>query len=430
MSRILIRFLFCLIAICMVLPVFADEQADLDFYNNVISAPPLLPATHKLHSMPVIGDLPLVSSPDFLTVAEVGMEADWESRVASNWTFFNVPASLGKITVIDFGQTKDGLGFRYLANANTQNMLYEPWSSSKIMAFAAALASIGQNVTASAMVGDVPMADLITSINSYAPSGKADGNSNAIATYFANVAGREFLTGLFHEKWLKLNNPDIRFRGAYGPEAFKPSVDEWQLDAQHKIEVSTYAEASDDPFYQSYRCEVCGLTGNKPMTTLAQAEFLKRLVTHSAAPQTNLPGFRLSHLEMLLYGDGHSNSVQSAGGMQAGIGLILARAIAKALAPESAESAKVILDNATNGNWRIFQKVGAGPSETRGQSETVLLAHVTLPMAQGPSREFTLAVQTEVPGVSEAGVGRAGQKMQQVLDIAMRQLLRDTPSDF
>lgn len=43
-------------------------------------------------------------------------------------------------------------------------------------------------------------------------------------------------------------------------------------------------------------------------------------------------------------------------------------------------------------------------------------------------REFTLAVQTEVEGNSEAGVGRAGKKMQQVLDIAMAQLLADASS--
>lgn len=412
--------------------VLADEQSDLDFYHNVFSAPPLLPkSTNPDCQLPdcVTNIMPgalmrsAKANPDYITVAQSGTAPGWESRIASDWTFFNVPAALGKITVIDFAPTPDGTGYRYLANANTQDILYEPWSSSKIMAFAAALAHVEQDVTSRTLVGDVRMADLITSINSYAPSGKADGNSNAIATYFANVAGREMLTGLFHDKWLKLNNPDVRFRGAYGPTAFKPIDNNWTLDARRTLEVLPFEQASDDPFYQEYRCEECGLTGNKPMTTLAQAEFLKRLVTHQSEPLTALPGFTSSHLQMLLYGNGHSNSVQPAGGMQAGIGVLLARALAKAIAPESSESAKAILDEHTNGYWRIFQKLGAGPSETRGQSETVLLAHVILQLNGQLRREFTLAVQTEVEGDSEAGVGRAGQKMQQVLDISMAQLL-------
>ena len=415
----------------------ADEHSDLDFYHNVFSAPPLLPTPFEpscvkpdcnARLMPGVSMTRAEPNPAYFTVAQSGTAAGWEERVASDWNYFNVPASLGKITLIDFGATPDGTGYRYLANANTQDVLYEPWSSSKIMAFAGALATIGREVSASTLVGDVKLGDLITSVNSYAPSGKADGNSNAIATYFANIAGREFLTGLFHDKWLNMNNPAIRFRGAYGPTAFDPGAAEWQFDFRNKLAVEPFEEASDDPFYQSYRCDECGLTGNKPMTTLAQAEFLKRLVTHNSEPQTRLPGFMPSHLDMLLYGNGHSNSVVDAGGMQAGIGVLLARAIANALAPGSDASAKAVLDELTGGRWRIFQKIGAGPSETRGQSETVLLAHVMLPFNEGPAREFTLAVQTEVEGNSEAGVGRAGKKMQQLLNIAMAQLLSEKSS--
>lgn len=416
---------------------FAQEQSDLAFYHDVFSAPPLLPKPYTIDChqpkcvgimMPGLSMYSAKPNPDYLTVEQSGTSEGWEERVASDWTFFNVPASLGKITVIDYGPTPEGTGYRYLANANTQDTLYEPWSSSKIMAFAGALARVGREVNSHTLVGDVPMGDLITSINSYAPSGKADGDSNAIATYFANVAGREYLTGLFHDHWLHMVNPAIRFRGAYGPVAYKPSTEYWQFNAHNKHAVTPFSKASDDPFYQDYRCDDCGLLGNKPMTTLAQAEFLKRLVTHSTEPQTNLPGFTYSHLQMLLYGDGHSNSMKGAGGMQAGIGVLLARAIANALAPESKASAKAILDELTGGKWRIFQKLGAGPSETRGQSETVLLAHVVLQLKQGMAREFTLAVQTEVAGNSEAGVGQAARKMQQVLNISMAQLLTEATS--
>ncbi|MEC9262295.1 MAG: hypothetical protein VYD53_13200 [Pseudomonadota bacterium] len=428
----------CLSAVVS-LSALADEQSDLDFYNNVFSAPPLLPKQYTsdcrvpeciANMMPGASMRSRKPNPDYITVEQSGTAPGWEERVASDWNYFNVPDSLGKITVIDFGPTPDGTGYRYLANANTQDVLYEPWSSSKIMAFAGALATLGREVSASTLVGDVKLGDLITSVNSYAPSGKADGNSNAIATYFANIAGREFLTGLFHDKWLNMNNPAIRFRGAYGPTAFDPGSADWQFDLRSKLAVEPFEEAGDDPFYQSYRCDECGLTGNKPMTTLAQAEFLKRMVTHNSEPQTRLPGFMPSHLEMLLYGNGHNNPVVDAGGMQAGIGVLLARAIADALAPGSDASAKAVLDEQTGGRWRIFQKIGAGPSETRGQSETVLLAHVVLHFNKAPAREFTLAVQTEVAGNSEAGVGRAGKKMQQLLNIAMAQLLGEKSSEM
>ena len=84
-----------------------------------------------------------------------------------------------------------------------------------------------QGMSPHAMAGAHRISDLITSINTYEPSANADGNSNAIATYFANIAGRDFLTSLFHDRWLLLHNPLIRFRGAYGPTAFEPSAPTW-----------------------------------------------------------------------------------------------------------------------------------------------------------------------------------------------------------
>lgn len=101
---------------------------------------------------------------------------------------------------------------------------------------------------------------------------------------------------------------------------------------------------------------------------------------------------------------------------------MLARSIAATLAPGDKREPNVVLDELTAGKWRIFQKIGAGPSETRQQGETVLLAHVCLPKVQG-GREFTLAVQSEVPGINDAAVGRAAMAMQATLDQSMAQLL-------
>ena len=80
---------------------------------------------------------------------------------------------------------------------------------------------------AAAFAGDTALADLISSINSYEPFGKADGNSNAIASYFVNVAGREYLRGLFNDGWLKLQDQRLLFNGAYGSEQFMPSDEYW-----------------------------------------------------------------------------------------------------------------------------------------------------------------------------------------------------------
>ena len=207
--------------------------------------------------------------------------------------------------MIDFGQvTQQGqtqLGYRYLSNDNTYDTLYEPWSSSKIFAYTGALAKARQQgMSAHAMAGAHRISDLITSINTYEPSANADGNSNAIATYFANVAGRDFLTSLFHDRWLLLHNPLIRFRGAYGPTAFEPSAPTWlNLTTQAVVNINSFSQATDDPGYQGYRCKTCGLNGNKPMTTLAQAEWLKRLAVHGRDPLTAHPELQTIDIETL-----------------------------------------------------------------------------------------------------------------------------------
>ena len=354
----------------------------------------------------------------------------WESRVKSDWDFFNIDAQAGKVLVIDFGQvTQQGqtqLGYRYLSNDNTYDTLYEPWSSSKIFAYSAALAKARQQgMSGHAMAGAHRISDLITSINTYEPSANADGNSNAIATYFANVAGRDYLTSLFHDRWLLLHNPLIRFRGAYGPTAFAPSAPTWlNLTTEAVVSINSFAQATDDPGYQGYRCKTCGLNGNKPMTTLAQAEWLKRLAAHDRDPATAHPELQTIDIETLFYGaQAHSQQAKDLGGMALGISRILHQAIAEAIAGQAVNNPKRILDNATQGQWRIFQKIGWGPSETRNTGEHVVLAHVCLPHYQG-GREFTIAAQTSHPEALDRSINHAGIKMQRMLASAMEQLLQ------
>ncbi len=449
-----------------------DDKAKR-FYDNVMNAPAILPAKieHQFISCPVIHKeasqqkgLEQKTSRDktldgfYQTSQQVDyLQAEWEKRISADWTFFQASQTAGKILVIDFKQTSDGLAYRYLANDNTHNQLYEPWSSSKVLAFTAAVSKARQKsngkVGAMSRAGEHPLADLITSINSYEVFGKADGNSNAIATYFLNLVGRDQATALFHQDWLKLSNPLIRFRGAYERELFIPTDSYWAVQTtNNKIAMPPLEKNRDDAGYQEYRCEECGLTGNKPMTTLAEAEWLKRLAAHERDEQTRMPALKNEDVKVLFYGTGHSDKTQKVGGMMLGISAMLQHALANAISQTTSENiisastetamsastekalsastdlanSKLILDSATNGEWRVWQKIGWGPSETRGTGENVVLAHVCLPHFQG-GREFTVAAIASSPARNptpdELDVGYAGLKMQILLDQSIAKLL-------
>ncbi|WP_339726188.1 hypothetical protein [uncultured Paraglaciecola sp.] len=401
-----------------------NDIAVQTFYTNVMTAEPAMPAdlTHSYISCPV-GENRLKG--DYKTAQQVDYHGNhWQRNIASDWHYFTAPKSLGRVLAIDFAKTSTGLGFRYLANQGTYDELYEPWSSSKIQAFSAAVSTMREfGVGANSRAGEVHLADLITSVHSYEPFGKANGDSNAIATYFLNLVGRDNMTALFHDKWLKLNNQSIRFRGAYGAKIYSPSDSIWfDLDSHKKSKAPELTQSSDDPGYQSYRCKDCGLTGNKPMTTLSQAEWLKRLASHERVVQTRMPNLTSKDVEVLFYGTGHSDPRYQVGGMLQGISRMLLDAVAKNITDAPVSNSKIILDKATKGQWRIWQKIGWGPSETRGTGENVVLAHVCLPEYQG-GREFTISAQTSYPGNEELSVHYAGLKMQVLLDQAVKQLL-------
>ena len=265
---------------------------------------------------------------------------------------------------------------------------------------------------------------MITSINSYAPFGSADGNSNAIASYFINVAGREYLSNLFADSWLKLNDSRIMFKGAYATEIFTPSTTRWQSIDSDTIssDIAYFTANGDDPAYLGYRCDGCGLTGNKAMTTLAQAEWLKRLASHSREPLTQQPFLQAEDVDVLFNGTGHTDKTAKVGGMMQGISQMITQSLAQVLAPNDTRPAKQVLDELTQGQWRVWQKIGWGPSETRSTTETVMLAHVYLPFVQG-GREFTLAAQNSVPGASEENLAATGLRMQANFTQAFKQLL-------
>jgi hypothetical protein len=405
-----------------------DTQPQLDFYQTVMNAPPFMPANTQDKA---IGCDTLIAADPQTNSYKTSLEADyhnygWEQRIAHQANYFTPSVKDGRVLLIDFARKGDALAYRYLSNDNSHNQIYEPWSSSKIFAFTGAIAMLReQGLGAQAKIGDTYVADMITGINSYENFGTASGESNALATFFANVAGRDYLTSLFYDTWLKLSTPDIFFRGAYGPAAFAPSTYQWQmLDTPSSVIITPYLEASSDPGYLPYRCDGCGLTGNKPMTTLAQAEWLKRLALHARDTRTQHPHITQSDVATLFYGSSHSYADDRFAGMTLGISTMLQHAIVNAITGKNISDPKALLDELTNGEWRIFQKIGWGPSETRSTTENVVLAHVCLPHFQG-GREFTLAAQVAVPEANENKLSLAGKKMQALLQTSLSQYFNE-----
>lgn len=419
----------------------APVLSDADYFEKVMNSRPIMPEVlnkSMLHNVSCPAPKNTNAADDkFKTVTQSQINLpNWETRISHDWRFIDVDAEDGKLLIIDAKQLEQGLGFRYLANAYTQLDLYEPWSSSKIQAYTGAVAKLRQQnaeIGAQATIGDVAIADMITSINAYEVTGNSPDDSNALASFFANIAGRNYLSALFYQEWLKLSNSSAFFRGAYGPVAFVPSDDLISAgDKQISLSSLGFKTSNDDPGYLSYRCETCGLTGNKAMYSLAQAEWLKRLAEHRTSVDTRHPFLAQQDVDVLFYGRAALESDAPIGGMKSGISNMLQIAIAQAISGKNInndlERAKLILDHHTKGEWRVFQKIGWGISETRSATENVVLAHVCLPYFQG-GREFTVAAQAAIKldtDISEmaqmqeyAELGRVGQKMQQNLTRAM-----------
>lgn len=107
---------------------------------------------------------------------------------------------------------------------------------------------------------------------------------------------------------------------------------------------------------------------------------LKRLPSHKRESLTQHLSLEDVDVKTLFYGDRNSLDNKPFAGMSAGISVMLQYAIANSIqankGTSTSKSAKVILDEASQGEWRVFQKVGWGPKDTRDTTEVVVLAHV------------------------------------------------------
>ena len=415
--------------------IYSDDNTRMSsdvFYQKVMASPPYKPLNTQANLLQGLSKPNLQEIDAFQSGESINYRSpDWINNIKASWSELTVSDVGNKVVVIETKQSvsdPDTLVYRYRANEQTHLQLFEPWSASKVMAVTGAmLVAQEQGINDDFKIGDAWFSDLVTSIHSYAPQGRADGNSNAIATYFINSIGRKRLTELFKQKWLNVGNSHIN--GAYGGTAFQPESNQWQQTGKPPMKVEVFNPSSGDPNYLSYRCEHCAQTGNKPMSTLALAEWLKRLVVNQAEPSTQLESINNFNLNLLFYGKQNNDNVT---GMTAGISRILANAIVQSLLPEfvfdpNGEQAKQYLDKLTDGKWRIFQKIGWGYSGTRTAGEMIYLAHVSLPNING-GHEFTIAAQTSVSNKvdndeEQNKVIEAGMKMQTLMNEIMLQVV-------
>jgi hypothetical protein len=340
--------------------------------------------------------------------AEARYGADgWQDRVTSDWSALSrlVPPNMEAV-VIDIRRVGGVPHYLYLSNGK-QNAVYEPWSSSKFMAVSGAMARArtesGGKVGGDGTVGNFSIGDMTTAIHTYAAKGTAPGGgssgvdgSNGMSNYFFRVAGADYLTELMHDRWLRL--PDrSNFRGGYGGFSFNEGSLNWtSADGRSTTRMGRLER---------------GINGDKTMSAIAQAEWLKRLTQFETDPSTRLPGFngtiQAEDTRALLYGNLKRNN--EIGGMLAGESVYLLQGLLPgvrvgrpdAFGGEPNRAAKEILDRVTGGKWRVFHKLGAGVSGTRRVSEIVMATYACLPGYDG-GREFVIITSAHASSLASA----------------------------
>ena len=95
MSRIWLVILCGFLGALVSFSALADEQSDLDFYNNVFSAPPLLPKQYRsdcsipdciANMMPGASMRSRKPNPDYITVAQSGIVSSLAQALGADVT--------------------------------------------------------------------------------------------------------------------------------------------------------------------------------------------------------------------------------------------------------------------------------------------------------------------------------------------------------
>lgn len=271
---------------------------------------------------------------------------------------------------------------------------YETWSSSKIYAVANAAGRMrineshcddnwpfGLDAYVTGKDGVTSLGDLITIICSYDET--VGYSSNSLSSYFHDIGWRERLDETILHDWLgAATNQSLG--GNYGEST--PADLSFTVESSFDVYNTTCA-VDEDPWPIIYSNSISALTA---------AEMTRRLVLHRELDsQYRYPGLQWKDVQQILYGAGN-NSIffpsQSWGGMTADTAIFLQTAMEKASA--DSHGGRNLSDS-----WRIFSKLGAGYSTSRGRGEIVTTAYGCFPASEGTDGvELTVTCRGSVVG--------------------------------
>lgn len=245
-----------------------------------------------------------------------------------------VPAGMD-VTVILIRRVNGVPHYRYLSNG-TQDVAYQPWSTTKVFAAANAASTLeiqsNYKVGLTAEVDGVPLGDLVTSTCNYDDDPYS---SNGLGRYFHNIGGRQRANDLIHDLWLQRPASET-FGGNYGAAA--PPLG------------YTFVEANGD----SVDIAPDGTAGPANyLSSHTTAEALKRLVLHREEASQRLPGIQWKDVKTLLFGAEGSVKYGPWGGMTQDTAIYL----------QTGHDIDYI-ESRSHGQWTIFSKLGLG---TAGQ---------------------------------------------------------------
>ena len=275
-----------------------------------------------------------------------------------------------------------------------QSSAYETWSSSKIFAMANAAGTLrGRETTTCVPAGmlgidshtngkasdTLLLGDLATIICSYDRT--AGYTSNSLSSYFHDLGWREKIHDLVQSNWL--GDLSVSLGGNYGEAT--PGDLGFRLTSNSNGDVS--CDAIDKPLNSTPKYE-------NSLTALAAAEMTRRLVLHDAVdPSLRFPYLTSADARTILQGADYTAYANATlfplqmGGMSADTSIFL-----------QSHLDMNSVEEASQGNWRIYSKLGCGYSSDRKVGEIVTNVYACLPGTFGV--ELTVHVRGSVPGDS------------------------------
>ena len=328
------------------------------------------------------------------------------------------------------------VSMRFLGSAARQP--YQPWSSSKLFAAYDAAARLRNGsdqqlgLRAIESRSGISLGDFATIITSYDVTRNL--SSNALGGYFHSV-GQHVVALRAAQEWIGAGG-NSSFGGNYG--APLPSQLGFTFESQNSTLPSQRVSVEPDP--------VPSPPLPNSMNALTMAEWMRRIVLarEDQAMHVNFSDFpQYTHMpqwpdsQHLLYGalprDSTFTVGLQAGSSDASAGLQWGGAsMSTDIYLQQAINATLGFSNMTTSAadmWRIFSKLGAGQSSSRGVSEITLNAYACLPVMNTtsgepvPNRglEFTISVYAPMPYTGHVNVPRTDTFAQ--LDMLMTEAI-------